>query len=94
DLGFLKRGQALPEFEEVIYSLKEGDVSDVIRTPNGLHIVKVETFSKGSLGSFTEIKPEIERRLLQEKIEKRFQAWTNELKDKAFIEITLHEGNQ
>ena len=94
DLGFLKRGQALPEFEEVIYNLKEGDISDVIRTPHGLHIVKVEAFSKGALGSFAEIKPEIERRLLQEKIEKRFQAWTNELKDKAFIEITLHEGNR
>jgi peptidyl-prolyl cis-trans isomerase SurA len=94
DLGFLKRGQALPEFEEVIYNLKEGDISDVIRTPNGLHIIKVEAFSKGALGSFAEIKPEIERRLLQEKIEKRFQAWTNELKDKAFIEITLHEGNR
>ena len=94
DLGFIKRGQALPEFEEVIFGMREGDISEIIRTPNGLHIVKVETFSKGSLGSFADIKPEIERRLLQEKMEKRFQDWTNELKDKAFIEITLHEGPQ
>jgi peptidyl-prolyl cis-trans isomerase SurA len=91
DLGLIKRGDALPEFEEVIFNMKAGDVSDVIRTPNGLHIVKVETFSKGSLRNFSEIKPEIERRLLQEKMEKRFQDWTNELKDKAFIEITLHD---
>jgi peptidyl-prolyl cis-trans isomerase SurA len=94
DLGFIKRGQALPEFEEVIFAMKEGDISEVIRTPNGLHIVKVETFSKGSERSFSEMKTEIERRLLQEKIEKRFQDWTKELKDKAFIEITLHEGTQ
>jgi peptidyl-prolyl cis-trans isomerase SurA len=91
DLGLIKRGDALPEFEEVIFNMKEGEISDIIRTPNGLHIVKVETFSKGSLRDFSEIKPEIERRLLQEKMEKRFQDWTNELKDKAFIEITLHE---
>ena len=93
DLGYIKRGQALPEFEEVIFTMKEGDISNVIRTSNGLHIVKVETFSIGSDRPFTETKAEIERRLLQEKIEKRFQDWTMELKDRAFIEITLHEGN-
>jgi len=93
DLGYIKRGQALPEFEEVIFTMKEGDISNVIRTPNGLHIVKVETFSIGSDRPFTETKAEIERRLLQEKIEKRFQDWTMELKDRAFIEITLHDGN-
>jgi peptidyl-prolyl cis-trans isomerase SurA len=93
DLGYIKRGQALPEFEEVIFTMKEGDISNVIRTSNGLHIVKVETFSIGSDRPFTDTKAEIERRLLQEKIEKRFQDWTMELKDRAFIEITLHEGN-
>ena len=93
DLGFIKRGQALPEFEEVIFTMKQGDISDVIRTPNGLHIVKVDAFSIGSERPFSETKAEIERRLLQEKIEKRFQDWTNELKDKAFIEISLHESN-
>jgi peptidyl-prolyl cis-trans isomerase SurA len=93
DLGFIKRGQALPAFEEVIFTMKEGDISEVIRTANGLHIVKVETFSKGSDRPFSEIKPEIERRLLQDKMERRFQDWTTELKDRAFIEITLHEGN-
>jgi peptidyl-prolyl cis-trans isomerase SurA len=94
DLGFIRRGQALPEFEEVIFALKAGEISDITRTPNGLHIVKVETFSAGSERPFPEMKAEIERRLLQEKMEKRFHDWTNELKDRAFIEITLHEGNQ
>jgi peptidyl-prolyl cis-trans isomerase SurA len=94
DLGLIKRGQALPEFEEVIFAMKEGSISELIRSPNGLHIVKVEAFSKGSERPFSEIKVEIERRLLQEKIEKRFQDWTSELKDRAFIEITLHEDSQ
>ena len=92
DLGVIKRGQALPEFEEVIFALREGDVSEVVRTPNGLHIVKIDAFTKGSEQSFPEIKADIERRLLREKIEQRFQDWTNELRDRAFIEITLHEG--
>jgi peptidyl-prolyl cis-trans isomerase SurA len=91
DLGMIRRGQALPEFEEVIFTMRQGDISEVIRTPNGLHIVKLEAFSKGSEQPFQEIKAEIERRLLQGKMEQRFQDWTNELKDRAFIEITLHE---
>jgi len=33
DLGFIKRGQALPEFEEVVFTMKEGDISDVIPRP-------------------------------------------------------------
>jgi peptidyl-prolyl cis-trans isomerase SurA len=93
DLGVIRRGQALPAFEEVIFTMREGDISEVIRTSNGLHIVKIESFSKGAEQSFPEIKAEIERRLLQGKMEQRFQDWTNELKDRAFIEITLHEGN-
>jgi parvulin-like peptidyl-prolyl isomerase len=93
DLGFIRRGQAMPEFEEVIFSLQAGQISNVTRTPNGLHIIKVDAFTIGSERPFPEIKTEIERRLLQEKMEKRFQDWTSELKDKAFIEITLHEPN-
>jgi peptidyl-prolyl cis-trans isomerase SurA len=92
DLGVIKRGQALPEFDEVLFTMREGDISEVIRTPNGLHIVKIEAFSKGSEQSFSEIKAEIERRLLQGKMEQRFQDWSNELKDRAFIEITLHDA--
>jgi len=55
-LGVIRRGQALPEFEEVIFTMREGDISEVIRTPNGLHIVKIEAFSKGSEQTFPESK--------------------------------------
>jgi peptidyl-prolyl cis-trans isomerase SurA len=94
DLGVIRRGQALPEFEAVIFRLRAGEIGDIIRTPNGLHIVKVEEVSRGASRAFGEVKAEIERRLLQEKIEKRFREWTNELRDRAFIEITLHENHR
>lgn len=91
DLGTIRRGQALPEFEDVIFTLHEGEISDVIRTPNGLHIVKVEATARGASRPLAEVRAEIERRLMQAKMEKRFQEWANELRDRAFIEITLHE---
>jgi peptidyl-prolyl cis-trans isomerase SurA len=42
DLGFLVRGQVVPEFEEAVFSLRAGEVGGPVRTRLGYHVVKVE----------------------------------------------------
>lgn len=42
DLGYFKRGTMVPEFEEVAFSLPKGEVSGIVRTQFGLHLIKVE----------------------------------------------------
>ena len=94
DLGVMKRGQMLAGFEEVVFSLRDGEISDVVRTPNGLHIVKAEAIDKGMPRSFAEVKEEVQRRVLQEKTDKRLREWANELRNKAYIEINLYDGEK
>ena len=42
NLGFLKKGEILPEFEEKAFSLNPGEISDVVQTPLGFHIIKLD----------------------------------------------------
>jgi peptidyl-prolyl cis-trans isomerase SurA len=42
DLGWVQRGQLLPEFEEALFAMRPGQISDIVKTSVGLHIIKLE----------------------------------------------------
>jgi peptidyl-prolyl cis-trans isomerase C len=63
DLDFVKRGQLVPEFEQVAFALKPGTLSEPVRTPYGFHLIRVD---QHELKSLEEMKPEIEKRLRPE----------------------------
>lgn len=66
DLGFFRRGQMAPAFEEAAFGLLPGELSKPVRTPFGLHLIRVEERKPAEDRSFDEVRREIARGLLAE----------------------------
>lgn len=86
-LGLVRQGELLPAIERAIAPLVAGGVSDIIESPEGLHIVRVEEKHPKQYRPFDEVKFEIQGLVFQQKSEDVFQAWLVDLKNKAYIEI-------
>ena len=65
DLGYLSKGNMLPEFEEIVFQMRVGEVSDVVESEFGYHILKL-TDVRAALNElpFESVAPEISRELL------------------------------
>ncbi len=59
DLGFIVQGQTVPEFEKVAFSLQPGNVSDLVKTQYGFHIIKVLAKETAHTKPFDDVKDSI-----------------------------------
>lgn len=90
DLGYLERGKMVIDLENVIFSLKAGEISDLVRTPYGIHIVKVDDVKSGGTKPFEEVRPEIEQALQSKKFQTNYESYMRDLRKSAFIEKLLN----
>jgi peptidyl-prolyl cis-trans isomerase D len=60
DLGYITRGQVVPEFEEAAFSLKAGGISNVVQTPYGFHILKVDEIQEARVEPLEKVKDQIQ----------------------------------
>jgi|TARA_Y100000310_G_scaffold213472_1_gene214419 peptidyl-prolyl cis-trans isomerase SurA len=91
DIGTIERGKMVKEFENAVFRLKAGEVSEIVRTPYGLHIIKCDEVFPGKTKNFDEVREEIRARLFLEKQNKTYKDWIGDLREKAFIEVSLFE---
>ncbi len=87
DLGFIGKGQMPKELDDAIFKLGLNQVSGVIESPYGFHVLKVTEISKPRLLAFAEAKDGIHKRLFQERLERKFEEWLQEIKKTARIKI-------
>jgi len=65
-LGFFKRGVMVKEFEESVYSMKKGAISDLVQSDFGFHIIRLDDI-KGDQVTFADVKPQIKGELIFQK---------------------------
>ncbi len=88
-LGFFKHKELRPELEEAAFKLQPGEVSGLIKSPEGLHILRVLERKGGEPKPFAEVQNQVRDEMMQAESEKQFQEWMKALKAKAYIEIRL-----
>ena len=69
DLGWFRRGRMTPEFEEVAFSLKIDETSDIVQTPFGLHIIRLDGSRPEQVRPFEEVRAQLDQRITFERSE-------------------------
>ncbi len=84
DLGFFERGQMVAPFEEAAFALGVGEVSDVVETPFGFHVIKVE---EHRMSSFEEVKDSFRAQTLQRRVVEAQEAYVETLTGSLGIKV-------
>ncbi len=90
-LGFFPKNRMVPEFSEVAFKLKNGEVSDPVRTQFGFHVIKVTDRRDARLVPFEEVRPMLEEQMGNELIRNAMTQFLEELKKD--VKIERHEDN-
>lgn len=86
DLGFIRKGQLVPEFEQAAFALtRPGQVSPIVKTQYGFHIIRLVEKKPAQPASLDQVREQIRRQLLGQKQEADFQAWVKQVRAKAKI---------
>lgn len=89
DLGFFGKGQMVPPFEQAAFALKPGEISDVVETQFGYHIIKLTDKKAAETVTFKEAQPRIEEYLKGQKINTAVGDYVTEARKTAKIEVLL-----
>lgn len=85
EMGYVKKGDLMPDIEKVVFNLKEGETSDIIQTGLGYHIFKMEEKKPARVLTISEARRDIEEAIFREKINQKIKGWVESLKKNAYI---------
>ena len=89
DLNYFSKGQMVPEFDKVAFELKPGQLSGVVTTQFGYHVIKVVDHKPGRVVPFEESTQQIKQFLTEQKKQQHSDAFIEGLKKKSKIEVLI-----
>ena len=78
DLGFIVRGQTVPPFEKFVFSAKPKEISDLVTTEYGYHIIQVSEKEPARVKPFEEVKDSIAEQLNKQGVNEKMQAMVDQ----------------
>ena len=89
DLGYFKRGTMAPEFEDAAFNLKVGEVSKVVKTDQGYHLIKLEDRKAAHEETLEQASDQIKEKLLTERAKTKAEERAKEIYDGVYDPETL-----
>ncbi|MDP3804081.1 MAG: peptidylprolyl isomerase, partial [Candidatus Omnitrophota bacterium] len=84
-MGYVKKGDLMPEIEKAVFNMNQGEVSDILQTSLGYHIFKVDEKSERKIIPLSEVRRDIEDAVFRQKANVKLKGWLETLKKNAYI---------
>ena len=89
DLDYFSRGKMVKPFEEAAFALKPGEISDIVQTQFGYHLILVTDKKPEKIINYEDVENKINQYLKQEKVKQEVELYVNKLRDTAEIKTFL-----
>jgi parvulin-like peptidyl-prolyl isomerase len=90
-LGLVRQGELLPVIEQAVAHLVPGGISDIVESPEGVQIIRMDDRKPKQFRRYEDVRREIQELLYQQKSDDMYQSWLDNLKNKAYIEIKFQQ---
>jgi peptidyl-prolyl cis-trans isomerase SurA len=86
-LGLVRQGELWPVLEQAVARLVPGGISDIIESPEGVHIIRMDDRKPKQFRPYEDVRRQIQELVYQQKSADMYESWLADLKNKAYIEI-------
>jgi peptidyl-prolyl cis-trans isomerase C len=85
ELGLFTQGQMVPEFEKVAFALKTGEISELVETRFGYHIIKLNSKQDPYKLNYDDVKDTIKKQMVEKEVNEHLKVKINQLRENADI---------